>query len=128
MDQNLNLIFDFSIFFPGGDCGDNLEISLILDGRILQKTPVSAKKGAYKFTGVLPNTYTLSISEDGKCWEEPVKRVPVSEDVKDVVFKQVGHLISVNSPRQSLMVIEGIKSKELQEVVIAQGKGPFENY
>ena len=46
----------------------------MLDERILKKTLVSAENGAYKFTGVLPNTYTLSISDDGKCWKEPVKK------------------------------------------------------
>ena len=109
------------MFFSGGNCGDFLEISLILDGRILQKSPVSAKNGNYKFSGVLPNTYTLSISDDGKCWEEPVKKISVSENVKDIIFKQIGHFISVTSTQHTLMVIEGVKSKELQEVVIAQG-------
>ena len=46
----------------------------MLDERILKKTLVSAENGDYKFTGVLPNTYTLSISDDGKCWKEPVKK------------------------------------------------------
>ena len=93
----------------------------MLDERILKKTLVSAENGAYKFTGVLPNTYTLSISDDGKCWKEPVKKVSVSEDVKNVDFQQVGHFISVSSTRKTLMLIEGVKSKELQEVVIAKG-------
>ena len=93
----------------------------MLDERILKKTLVSAENGAYKFTGVLPNTYTLSISDDGKCWKEPVKKVSVSEDVKNVDFQQVGHFISVSSTRKTLMLIEGAKSKELQEVVIAKG-------
>jgi len=103
------------------DCGSILEVSLMLDERILKKTLVSAENGAYKFTGVLPNTYTLSISDDGKCWKEPVKKVSVSEDVKNVDFQQVGHFISVSSTRKTLMLIEGAKSKELQEVVIAKG-------
>ena len=76
-----------------------MEVSLILDERILKTTSVSAENGAYKFTGVLPNSYTVSISEDGKCWEEPVKKVSVSEDVKNIVFKQIGHIISVSSTR-----------------------------
>jgi len=77
--------------------------------------------GYFKFSNVLPATYTISISEDGKCWEEPVKKISVSENVKDIIFKQIGHFISVTSTQHTLMVIEGVKSKELQEVVIAQG-------
>ena len=48
-------------------------------------------------------------------------KVSVSEDVKNVDFQQVGHFISVSSTRKTLMLIEGAKSKELQEVVIAKG-------
>jgi hypothetical protein len=48
-------------------------------------------------------------------------KVSVSEDVKNIDFQQVGHFISVTSTRKTLMLIEGAKSKELQEVVIAKG-------
>ncbi len=47
--------------------------------------------------GVLPGTYTLSLSDgDRRCWSEVVKKISVSADVKDIVFKQTGYNVQVN--------------------------------
>ena len=93
-----------------------MEVSLILEGTTVQTLAID-NKGKFKFTGVLPATYTLSITENGRCWDEPVKKVSVSKDVKDLVFKQVGRYITVDSTKATLLTIEGRKTKKMQEAV-----------
>lgn len=94
-------------------------VTLSIDGVTSEQTKVD--NGAFKFIGVLPATYTVSISDGGKCWEEPVKKISVSKDVKDVFFKQIGFYVTVESSRSTLMTIHGVKSKQSQEVVISKG-------
>ena len=117
-------IIDFGnqkFFYIPGNCGSNLEVSLILEGTTIQTLAIDPK-GTFKFSGVLPATYTLSITDDGKCWEEPVKKVSVSKDVRDIVFKQIGRYITVDSLRATLLTIEGRQTKKMQETVIAKGQ------
>ena len=68
----------------------------MLDERILKKTLVSAENGAYKFTGVLPNTYTLSISDDGKCWKEPVKKGVLHQIKQPILISRILIFFSTN--------------------------------
>ena len=98
-----------------------MEVSLILEGTTVQTLAID-NKGKFKFTGVLPATYTLSITENGRCWDEPAKKVSVSKDVKDLVFKQVGRYITVDSTKATLLTIEGRKTKKMQEAVIGNGQ------
>jgi hypothetical protein len=102
------------------NCGTGLEVTLSLEGFNPQRQPISPD-GKFKFTGVLPATYTLAVSEDGRCWERPVQQISVSKDVKDIVFKQIGKYITVDSTRSTLLIIQGIKSKQTQETVIVDG-------
>ncbi len=104
----------------GSTCESPTHVTLSLDRRVVSKAEVK-KDGAFKFTGVLPATYTLSVTEDGICWDEAVKKISVSKDIKDVTFKQIGHYLTTLSTRPTLMVIEGAKSKERQEVNLAAG-------
>lgn len=99
-----------------GNCGTNLEVTLSLDGSNPVTVPVTST-GQFKFSNVLPATYTLAISEDGKCWEEPVKKIAVSKNVKDILFKQIGHYITLDSTRSTLLHIQGLKTKFSQEAV-----------
>ena len=87
-----------------------------LDGSNPVTVPVTST-GQFKFSNVLPATYTLAISEDGKCWEEPVKKIAVSKNVKDILFKQIGHYITLDSTRSTLLHIQGLKTKFSQEAV-----------
>jgi hypothetical protein len=48
--------------------------------------------------GVLPGTYTISLADgDRRCWEEVVKKISVSEDVKNINFKQTGYNVQVRT-------------------------------
>ena len=55
--------------------------------------------------GVLPGTYTISLADgDRRCWEEVVKKISVSEDVKNINFKQTGYNVQVRiSSLQSII-------------------------
>ena len=105
-----------------GPCGTKLEVTLNVDGHVNKPVTVPVtSSGYFKFSNVLPATYTISISEDGKCWEEPIKKISVSKDVKDIVFQQIGNYITLDSTRATLLNIQGLKTKFNQEVVIAKG-------
>ena len=108
-----------------GNCGSKLEVTLSLEGITGPSsnsliTEVTST-GQFKFSNVLPATYVLTISEDGKCWDEPVKKISVSKNVKDIVFTQIGHYVTLDSTRSTLLHIQGLKTKFNQEVVIAKG-------
>lgn len=51
-------------------------------------------KGNYRFSGILPGIYTVSVTKnDFRCWDKSSQQVTVSENVKDVVFNQVGYKV-----------------------------------
>lgn len=98
-----------------------MEVSLILEGNTIQTLAIDTK-GKFKFSGVLPATYTLTITENGRCWDEPMKKVSVSKDVKDLVFQQIGRYITVDTMKPTLLTIEGRQTKKIQETQISQGQ------
>lgn len=50
----------------------------------------------FLISGVLPGTYTISLADgDRRCWQEVVKKISVSEDVKNINFKQTGYNVQV---------------------------------
>ena len=111
------------IYFSENDCGqDDLIVSLVLDGMTLQKSAVNGQNSNFKFTGVLPGSYILKISDNDKCWDEVSKTISVSENVKNIVFQQVGYYVSVESSRSTQLEIKGIKSKQIQMIAVNQGQ------
>ncbi len=108
-------------------CGSDLVVTLSLHGAASVTSKVSGT-GVFKFTGILPATYSLSINEDGRCWENQVLEVPVSKDVKDLVFRQVGNYITVDSTRPTILMINDLNSKPVQESAIGKlfGRNVFD--
>jgi hypothetical protein len=51
-------------------------------------------KGNFKFSGILPGIYTVSVSNsDFRCWDKSSQQITVSENVKDVTFNQIGYKV-----------------------------------
>ena len=102
-----------------GCSAHSIEVTLSLEGSASQTSKVN-NAGELKFTGVLPATYTLSISEGGICWEKQEQKISVSKDVKDIVFKQIGKYISVDTTRSTLLQINDLNAKLVQEVQLGK--------
>ncbi len=50
------------------------------------------------FSGILPGIFTVSVNKnDIRCWDKSSQQVTVSEDVKDVVFNQVGYKVETRN-------------------------------
>ena len=65
---------------------------------------VSARKqvdvegdGKFQFKSVLPSNYKIEISKDQRCWEKQFETLDVSSDIDNVVFKQLGVYLTINS-------------------------------
>ena len=90
---------------------------------------VSARKqvevegdGKFQFKSVLPSNYKLEISKDQRCWEKQSETLDVSNDIDNIVFKQLGVYLTINSGHATTLVLTGADGKIVQEAAIKKGE------
>ena len=78
--------------------------------------------GKFEFKSVLPSNYKIEISRDQRCWEKQSETLDVSSDIENIVFKQLGYYLTVNSGHSTTLVISGPNGKIVQEASIKKGE------
>ena len=89
---------------------------------VATKEQIVKGDGKFKFTSVLPATYKIQVSKDGRCWEKEVQQLDVSSNIDDIVFKQLGYYINVNSGHSTTLVLSGPDGEKIQEVSVEKGE------
>ena len=90
---------------------------------------VSARKqvdvegdGKFQFKSVLPSNYKIEISKDQRCWEKQFETLDVSSDIDNIVFKQLGVYLTINSGHATTLILTGANGKIIQEEAIKKGE------
>ena len=78
--------------------------------------------GQFQFSSVLPATYSIEISEDTRCWEKQSQQLVVSSDIDNIIFKQLGYYVTVNSRHATVLAFTNKDGKTFQEVSIRKGE------
>ena len=78
--------------------------------------------GKFHFTSVLPAAYKLAVSEDNRCWETPTQELLVSSNIDNIIFKQLGYYVTVNSRYSTTLLLSNQEDKQIQEVSIRKGE------
>ena len=78
--------------------------------------------GKFQFSSVLPATYKIEVSNDNRCWEKQSQQLVVSNSVDNIVFKQLGYYVTVNSRHATTLVLAIPDGKTPQEVSIRKGE------
>ena len=84
----------------------------ILTWRIAVTAGSIKSTGKFRFSNVLPGTYTVAVhgSEGSQiCWSKPLQEITVSSDIDEIVFDQVGFYVQVESPHPTSLIITNKK-------------------
>ena len=89
---------------------------------VATKEQIVKGDGKFKFTSVLPATYKIQVSKDGRCWEKELQQLDVSSNIDNIVFKQLGYYINVNSGHSTTLILSGPDGEKIQEVSVEKGE------
>jgi len=85
-----------------GSCPD-LSITLKPEG-FGQDTTVVAQHGVFSFENQLPGSYAVVVDESGLCWDNSMVSFNIeSEPVDNLVFKQTGWIMDVQSSHETVL-------------------------
>lgn len=77
--------------------------------------------GKFHFSSVLPATYKIDVSKDGRCWEKQSQHLDVSSNIDNIVFKQLGYYVTVKSGYSTTLIFSETDGKVIQEASIRKG-------
>jgi hypothetical protein len=96
---------------------------------MLTSTQVSSRKeievkgdGKFQFSSVIPSTYKIEVSKDNRCWEKQSQQLDVSSNIDNIMFRQLGYYLTVNSGHSTTLVLSGPNGKTIQEEFVRKGE------